>query len=52
MGVRVEAAYGAAKKLVAAGLEGFNRQHLNGGAPRSFAVTASDGKAFQGGLMA
>lgn len=52
MGVRVEATYGAAKKLVAASLEGFNRQHLTGGTPRSFAVTASDGAAFQGGLMA
>lgn len=52
MGVRVEATYGAAKKLIAAGLDSFNRGYLAGGTPRSFAVTAGEGEAFQGGLMA
>lgn len=52
MDVRVEGTYGAAKKLIAAGLESFNRRHLNGRTPKSFAVTASADGAFQGGLMA
>jgi GNAT superfamily N-acetyltransferase len=50
--VRVETTYGAAKKFIAAGLDGFNRQHMRASSPKSFAVTAADGKTPRGGLMA
>ena len=50
--VRVETTYGAAKKFIAAGLDGFNRQHMRASSPKSFAVTAADGKMPRGGLMA
>lgn len=52
MEVRVETTYGAAKKFVAAGLEGFNREHLNGRTVKSFAITLRDGEATRGGLIA
>jgi GNAT superfamily N-acetyltransferase len=52
MEVRVEATYGAAKKIIAAGLESFNRQHLSSGSVKSFAVTARDDERARGGLMA
>lgn len=50
--VTVETTYGVAKKFIAAGLDGFNRQHMRGGSPRSFAVTARDNGTVCGGLMA
>ncbi|MBL8568170.1 MAG: GNAT family N-acetyltransferase [Phreatobacter sp.] len=49
--VRVEPTYGAAKKFIAAGLEDFNRRHMNAGTPKSFAVTALDEGAARGGVM-
>lgn len=50
--IRVEPTYGAAKKFVAAGLEQFNRQHMEAGAPKSFAVTARDEGVERGGVIA
>lgn len=50
--VRIETTYGAAKKIVAAGLEGFNRQHMHGRSPKAFAATANVDGAVRGGLMA
>jgi GNAT superfamily N-acetyltransferase len=50
--VRIETTYGATKKLVAAGLEAFNRQHQTGSAPKSFAVTVREDEAARGGLVA
>ncbi|WP_346358278.1 GNAT family N-acetyltransferase [Bosea sp. (in: a-proteobacteria)] len=50
--VRIEATYGAAKKFIAAGLEGFNREHMHGRSPKSFAATANVDGAMRGGLMA
>ena len=52
MEVRIETTYGATKKFVAAGLEGFNRQHLTSSAPKSFAVTLREKEAAYGGLVA
>ena len=50
--IRVEPTYGAAKKFIAAGLEDFNRKHMNAGTPKSFAVTAVDNGIARGGVMA
>lgn len=50
--VRIETTYGAAKKLIAAGLESFNREHMQGRSPRAFAATANVDGAVRGGLMA
>ncbi|HEV2510624.1 GNAT family N-acetyltransferase [Bosea sp. (in: a-proteobacteria)] len=50
--VRVETTYGAAKKIIAAGLEGFNRQHMHGRSPKAFAATANVDGSVRGGLMA
>jgi GNAT superfamily N-acetyltransferase len=50
--IRIEKTYGAAKKFAAAGLEGFNRQHLSRSPPKSFAVTAREGGAVRGGVIA
>jgi GNAT superfamily N-acetyltransferase len=52
MEVRIEATYGATKKWVAAGLEGFNRQHTTSSPPKSFAVTLRENEAARGGLVA
>lgn len=52
MDVRLETTYGATKKFVAAGLEGFNRQHLTSSPPKSFAVTLRKNDAAYGGLVA
>jgi GNAT superfamily N-acetyltransferase len=50
--IRVEPTYGAAKKLVAAGLEDFNRRHTSASTPRAFAVTATEEGAARGGVIA
>ncbi len=50
--IRVEPTYGAAKKLVAAGLEDFNRRHMSASTPRAFAVTATEEGATRGGVIA
>jgi GNAT superfamily N-acetyltransferase len=50
--VRIEATYGATKKYVAAGLEGFNRQHMHGRSPKAFAATATVEETVRGGLIA
>ena len=52
MEVQIETTYGATKKFVAAGLEGFNRSHQTASPPRSFAVTVKEDKAARGGLVA
>jgi GNAT superfamily N-acetyltransferase len=52
MEVRVETTYGATKKFIAAGLEGFNRQHMTCSPPKSFAVTVRENGTVRGGLMA
>jgi GNAT superfamily N-acetyltransferase len=50
--VRIETTYGAAKKFIAAGLDGFNREHMHGRSPKSFAATANVDGTVRGGLMA
>lgn len=52
MDVQIETTYGATKKFVAAGLEGFNRSHQTASPPKSFAVTAKEKKVARGGLIA
>ncbi len=52
MDVQIETTYGATKKFVAAGLEGFNRTHQTATPPKSFAVTAKEKKVARGGLIA
>jgi len=52
MEVRLERTYGFTKKLIAAGLEGFNRRHMTGGSPKSFAFTVREGENIRGGLVA
>ncbi|CAD5279026.1 Acetyltransferase (GNAT) family protein [Bosea sp. 62] len=50
--VQIETTYGAAKKIIAAGLESFNREHMHGRSPKAFAATANVDGAVRGGLMA
>lgn len=50
--VRIETTYGAAKKFIAAGLDGFNREHMHGRSPKAFAATANVDGSVRGGLMA
>lgn len=50
--VRIETTYGAAKKIIAAGLDSFNREHMHGGSPKAFAATANVDGSVRGGLMA
>ena len=50
--VQIETTYGAAKKLIAAGLDGFNREHMHGRSPKAFAATANVDGTVRGGLMA